>query len=843
MVYKKYIKRDGKVFGPYYCESYRDGDKIRTRFISGPKKKTISKKIILFFIIGIIFIGILFYSLSVGEEVEEEGALAALKSFFSFSWLFDIGRPVFEGPEQVRIEVLYPDLEEVFNASKNSFFNVTLRTSCLQGNCRINTSLAYELADCFDNNLDPIPICTCDDLNKIRDYLTANYILKGNIDCSDTINWDGGLGFEPIGEESGKFNGVFNGRGYSIINLFINRGSENGVGLFGYIDNSEIKNISLENGSISGKDFVGGLIGKDYKGVLENSYFKGNISGENSVGGLIGSDKDGLINNSYFIGNITGGDFVGGLVGYHEDSDIFNSYSNCNVEGDDYVGGLVGKLEFESGVPNPRTPHIFNSYSMGNITGQYNVGGLIGIGSGIINNSYSRGNVTGEGYVGGLVGFNIYHIENSYSTSNVTAPENTGGVVPPGYGIKGSLVGYNHIGYEPTFIKNSFFLQYNGDVCVGLDSAINTECAEISNEDYFYDADNEPMIRWSYPPWSNINDEIDYPVLDFKLNDWSETNNLISDEMGDIPFYTNVSNPNLTILNVGESEIIVFWVNATGDVNSNYIFYAYSNLENDFSIGSLSEDWNVRIIGEIAPNIILISPEDSVSYAAGSELVFNYNVDDDSDILSCSLIVNNVVSLVNSLINQLEIQEFTQTFSPGTYFWSINCTDVYENTGNSSIRSFTIDSPPEGDGNGNGGGGNGGGGAPPLVLGCVENWTCSDWTDCINKTKIRNCSDLEDCDTNKTKPVIILDCDIQENLCDNGIQDSNEEGIDCGGDCPVCSEETPRNNKIFFIIIILLTLFIILFFLWKSRQNKSKLFRKNLDQKRKLKKKTKRPNN
>ena len=41
MVYKKYIKRGNKVFGPYYYESYRDGDKVKTRFISGPRKEDI----------------------------------------------------------------------------------------------------------------------------------------------------------------------------------------------------------------------------------------------------------------------------------------------------------------------------------------------------------------------------------------------------------------------------------------------------------------------------------------------------------------------------------------------------------------------------------------------------------------------------------------------------------------------------------------------------------------------------------------------------------------------------------------------------------------------------------
>jgi hypothetical protein len=39
MVYKKYIKRNGKVFGPYYYESYRENGKVKTRFISKPTRK------------------------------------------------------------------------------------------------------------------------------------------------------------------------------------------------------------------------------------------------------------------------------------------------------------------------------------------------------------------------------------------------------------------------------------------------------------------------------------------------------------------------------------------------------------------------------------------------------------------------------------------------------------------------------------------------------------------------------------------------------------------------------------------------------------------------------------
>ena len=93
MVYKKYIKRDGKVFGPYYYESYRDenGD-VKTRFISGPHHKDkvikhIKLKSItfLFLTIAVLFVTLLFgninYNANIsgrvidGSEVQYDGSL------------------------------------------------------------------------------------------------------------------------------------------------------------------------------------------------------------------------------------------------------------------------------------------------------------------------------------------------------------------------------------------------------------------------------------------------------------------------------------------------------------------------------------------------------------------------------------------------------------------------------------------------------------------------------------------------------------------------------------------------------------------------------------------------
>jgi subtilisin family serine protease len=96
------------------------------------------------------------------------------------------------------------------------------------------------------------------------------------------------------------------------------------------------------------------------------------------------------------------------------------------------------------------------------------------------------------------------------------------------------------------------------------------------------------------------------------------------------------------------------------------------------------------------PNITLLSPSDSSSYSSNSQsIIFSYNVSDNFNIGNCSLIINDKINLTNSSITNLsESQSITQTFAPGNYNWSINCSDSAGNTENSSKRIFTISSPP-----------------------------------------------------------------------------------------------------------------------------------------------------
>ncbi|WP_167848811.1 GLUG motif-containing protein [Methanolobus halotolerans] len=270
---------------------------------------------------------------------------------------------------------------------------------------------------------DPYQISNVAELQNMSLDLSANYTLINDIDASDTVNWNTGDGFDPIGDSSNKFTGTFDGNEFIISNLTINRSGERYVGLFGYTAGSFITNVSLEKTNVTGGDYhVGGLVGYNSGGSINKSYSMGNVTGTNYVGGLVGTNRDGTINTSYSTGNVTGTDNVGGLVGENWDASINQGYSTCNVDGDSDVGGLVGWNE-GSGV-------VTQSYSTGSVTGSSDVGGLVGTNyGGSINTSYSTGTVAGNDDVGGLVGENNNYIYQSYSTGTVNGSTDVGGLV------------------------------------------------------------------------------------------------------------------------------------------------------------------------------------------------------------------------------------------------------------------------------------------------------------------------------------------------------------------------------------------------------------------------------
>jgi hypothetical protein len=210
-------------------------------------------------------------------------------------------------------------------------------------------------------------------------------------------NWDmqNMQGWVPIGASS-QFKGEFDGQGFEISGLWIDRPTEDYQGLFGWIIDSYIKdlgvNISIKE--INGKNFVGGLVGRfasmnaTYFGDFSNCYVTGNVNGVNSVGGLVGDCGIADITNCYATGNVTGTEaMIGGLVGAASGTIMEHKITNCYATGNVIaanamnVGGLVGESGYE----------VKNCYATGNVIGKDNVGGLVGLLVGNITNCFAFG--------------------------------------------------------------------------------------------------------------------------------------------------------------------------------------------------------------------------------------------------------------------------------------------------------------------------------------------------------------------------------------------------------------------------------------------------------------------
>ena len=209
---------------------------------------------------------------------------------------------------------------------------------------------------------DPYQIANWFHLHNVRDYLDDHFILVNALG-STTAGYaelaspaaNQGEGWQPIGslypgpvhwviiESINPFTGSFNGQGYEIRDIFIDRPDEGCVGLFGWLGSGGmIQDVGLVNVAMTGSWDVGGLVGMIDYGVVSNSYSTGSVTGVHGVGGLVGMIDYGTVSNSYSTSSVTGYRDVGGLVGTNEQGTISDSYSVGGVAGYQAVGGLVG---------------------------------------------------------------------------------------------------------------------------------------------------------------------------------------------------------------------------------------------------------------------------------------------------------------------------------------------------------------------------------------------------------------------------------------------------------------------------------------------------------------------
>ena len=194
------------------------------------------------------------------------------------------------------------------------------------------------------------------DLQGMNGNLSGHYALGSSIDATATSGWNTGAGFMPVGNNATPFNGTLDGLGHAISNLTINRPATDDAGLIGTTGSAgTVKNLGLLDGSVTGLDYVGGLVGYN-QGIVSNSYTTGTVSGGNLGAGGLAGYNGGTVSNSYATGAVSGANRVGGLVGTNNAGTVDSSYAIGTVSGTSEVGGLVGNNDLGT---------ISNSYAAG----------------------------------------------------------------------------------------------------------------------------------------------------------------------------------------------------------------------------------------------------------------------------------------------------------------------------------------------------------------------------------------------------------------------------------------------------------------------------------------------
>lgn len=141
------------------------------------------------------------------------------------------------------------------------------------------------------------------DLNAMRKYLSSHFILMNDINMN-TNPFNEHEGWEPIND----FVGVLDGNRHTIYNLYINRPSENYIGLFGHTEQPReaatfrVCDLGLENINIIGNEYIGGIIGSygsmggsnypNFNNMFTRIQVTGRIKGKRYMGGIAGLFDD-----------------------------------------------------------------------------------------------------------------------------------------------------------------------------------------------------------------------------------------------------------------------------------------------------------------------------------------------------------------------------------------------------------------------------------------------------------------------------------------------------------------------------------------------------------------------
>lgn len=271
-------------------------------------------------------------------------------------------------------------------------------------------------------------------VNAGTDFKGKTIVLNVNVKLNDDIKFDENnevinkeelKKWQPIGNESHPFVGIFDGKNHVISGVYVE--TEEYAGLFGYMGlkfvaakktvECGIKNISVIKSYLKG-GIAGGIIAEtvgsanewdgDCKTSISNCYSNSIIKGKD-CGGITGKIRGayGKITNCFNKGYVEGSEHAGGIAGICSPAEVkgvpggnIEYCYNLGIIKSYIVGGIAGILttQYSSG-------EIRFCYNIGEIkiisnAGYFpSAGGITGSNAGKISNCYSKGciDVIGEG--------------------------------------------------------------------------------------------------------------------------------------------------------------------------------------------------------------------------------------------------------------------------------------------------------------------------------------------------------------------------------------------------------------------------------------------------------------
>lgn len=329
------------------------------------------------------------------------------------------------------VNALVDEIERLYDTTEYNgikLFGKEEQHGFIQEVTKVDTSTMTTLASVNENTTisgGTYSISTAEELAKLATMTNTGKVSGGTFVLANDIDlsaYSSGEGWTPIGKGSNPFTAIFDGNGYTISNLYINRPDVEDQGLFGYVVSSysTIKNVGLENVNITGYSYVSGLVANNF-GNITNCYVTGNVTGIAVIGCLAAWSSEGHIANCYSTGKVNGidtsGEYCGGLVGWSNQTHITNCYATGDVESLGInIGGLVGSLE--------NTASVNNCFAIGNVSGAFLTGGLVGSNSGCsISGSYYDKEKSGQSDTGKGVGISSEEIKAKMIEADLIKPD------------------------------------------------------------------------------------------------------------------------------------------------------------------------------------------------------------------------------------------------------------------------------------------------------------------------------------------------------------------------------------------------------------------------------------